>query len=129
MDQINERKILVAEDEEDLCYIWQQALEDCGAQVTTTLDGAQAWKLFQEKRFDLVISDIRMPKMTGIQLLERIRQQAPDFPVILVSGDMFDGWIATNSNLPKPDDFLKKPLRPLALVEAASQVLAKIKAA
>jgi CheY-like chemotaxis protein/glycine cleavage system H lipoate-binding protein len=79
-------RILVVDDEEIIHSSLQKILGRCGHQVTATLDAEQALARLERERFDLVITDLMMPRMNGIELLERIRARAPDLPVLLVTG-------------------------------------------
>lgn len=74
--------ILVADDEYDFRMILQSFLESEGHTVTTAEDGADAINKLQEKAFDLVLLDIRMPRVDGIEVLQFIRQQYIDTQVI-----------------------------------------------
>lgn len=78
-------KILLADDDRSLRRVLQFKLEQNGYQVTAVKDGASALDELQSARFDLLLSDIRMPKMDGIELLERARQKQPDLKVILIT--------------------------------------------
>ena len=64
----------------------KQVLEDLGHKVTTARTGAEALELFAQYTFDLVITDYKMPHMTGLELIQGIRAQRPEVPVILLSG-------------------------------------------
>ena len=85
------RRILLAEDDPNLRELLADAFTQARAQVETAPDGETAWNLFRQSRYDLVISDQRMPGCTGLQLLERIRRTAPEMPVLLVSGYGLEG--------------------------------------
>ncbi len=61
-------------------------LEEQGYQVTTAAEGSEALSLFSPDRFDLVITDYKMPRMDGRRLIAEIRAQSPAIPVILISG-------------------------------------------
>ena len=61
-------------------------LELDGFEVTTAASGPRALELLRRQDFDLVLSDVRMPGMDGVELLRRIRQTRPDFPVVLMTG-------------------------------------------
>jgi CheY-like chemotaxis protein len=61
-------------------------LEELGHSVTEANSGAEALELLRRQSFDLVISDQAMPKMTGLQLMEAIREHWPNLPVILATG-------------------------------------------
>jgi CheY-like chemotaxis protein len=83
----NER-ILFVDDEDALADLGKQMIEALGYQVTSRVDGLEAWNLFRThpERFDLVITDLVMPDFSGEDLIREIRNIRPDIPVILVTG-------------------------------------------
>jgi two-component system chemotaxis sensor kinase CheA len=62
-------------------------LETAGYQVSTAVDGAEAWSFLKQDNFDLVVSDVDMPRMTGFDLTARIRgdDNLSEMPVVLVT--------------------------------------------
>jgi len=80
------KKILVAEDSPAVRAMLVNEMLELGCEVQQASDGAQAWELFQQADFDLVICDVEMPQMDGLAVTLRIRQsQQPDTPVIIYS--------------------------------------------
>lgn len=102
--------MLIAEDEADLLYLFQQGLEMIGAEVLTAPDGQKAWEIFQEQNgeIDLVISDIFMPGLNGVQLLSKVKSHSSDIPVFLITGYAHLRTLVEESNF-KPDAYLEKP--------------------
>ena len=78
--------VLVADDEEPLRNIMCHILKRLGHEVTTVADGLEAWIQFRQTPFPVVVTDIRMPGLSGIELLKRIRKENPETEVVLVSG-------------------------------------------
>ena len=78
-------RILVVDDEESLRRVTQLRLEAAGYHVNAVPDGFQALDLLAKEGFDLVLTDLKMPGMTGIELLKRIREDYPDVVVILIT--------------------------------------------
>ena len=78
-------KILVVDDEEGARELFSTILNEEGYEVTLAKDGQEAFALFQETPFDLVITDIKMPVMDGLQLLQEIRNTGSKIEVILVT--------------------------------------------
>ncbi|MHC5065060.1 MAG: ATP-binding protein [Planctomycetota bacterium] len=80
--------ILFVDDEQTIASLGRQALESCGYRVESKTSSSEALDLFQEdpNAWDLVITDQRMPKMTGTQLAAEIRRLRPEVPIILCSG-------------------------------------------
>jgi two-component system chemotaxis sensor kinase CheA len=81
------RSILVAEDSITARTLLKNILELAGYQVQTAVDGLEAFTLLQRRPFDLVVSDVEMPRMNGFELTARIRadKQLAELPVILVT--------------------------------------------
>ena len=100
--------ILVVDDEQDFRIILDQALEKVGYTVMTAVDGEEAFQLFIKNEFDLVITDVRMPKVNGIQLIQQIKDENPWIPIIAISG--FEKESAIRSKIEDKDVyFLRKP--------------------
>jgi len=92
-------RILIADDEPDLCELLRINLEALGHEVRVALDGTEALALALECRPDLVVLDIMMPGLDGLEVLRRLREQpaSADLPVVLLSArgtdsQVFEGW-------------------------------------
>jgi CheY-like chemotaxis protein len=85
---LSERVVLVVDDEEVVCRLTARVLADAGFRVTELHSAAEALALLPtlDGTVELVVSDIMMPGMTGIQLAGRIAEQWPAVPVLLISG-------------------------------------------
>ncbi len=79
------KKILVVDDEESIHLLYREELEEEGYEVISAMTGEEGLKLFQKEKPDLVILDINMPGMDGIEVLRQMKQMKPDVPVILSS--------------------------------------------
>jgi DNA-binding NtrC family response regulator len=79
-------KILIAEDEEITLKHLQNALQKEGYQTAGTQNGAEAFEKIEKDHFDLLIADIKMPGMTGIELLEKIKDRQLESEVIIITG-------------------------------------------
>jgi len=77
--------LLIVDDEINLCRILGKILRDEGYEVSTVQSAAEALKTIAGETIDAVLSDIRMPEMDGIELLERIKQQDSDIAVIMMT--------------------------------------------
>ncbi len=102
--------VLVVDDEQAMREFLAVLLEKEGHSVITACDGEQALRKVEEQPLDLVISDVRMPKVDGIELLAGIRAQHPHLPVILVTA-----YASSDSTIQAmqlgADDYLTKPFR------------------
>ena len=87
MDSANESAhVLVVDDEGAIRYSVSKTLQRVGYNVNEAASGEEALEAIKQQRFDVVLTDIRMPGLTGVELLKRIREQAPDAIVILMTG-------------------------------------------
>ena len=80
------KNILLIDDNEDILNIFKQLLLDEGHRVTTANNGAMGIILFMRKNFDLVITDLNMPEMNGLDVIRRINNVIK-IPIILMSSD------------------------------------------
>src|SRR5690349_3599428 len=79
-------RILVVDDDLVLCVFHTEVLAGAGFEVDMAEDGEAGWQALQAKNYDLLITDNHMPRVTGIELLKRLRLEEQDIPVIMVSG-------------------------------------------
>lgn len=102
-------KILVIDDERAIRSTLKEVLEYEKHEVDVAEDGPKGIELFSSNSYDIVLCDIKMPKMDGIEVLAKIHESAPDTPVIMISGH---GNIDTAVDAIKKGayDFLEKPL-------------------
>ncbi len=78
--------ILTIDDEENIRDSFRMFLEDYDYQIVEAENGQQGLDLFFQKKPDLVLCDLRMPEMDGLEVIEKIKQESPDTPIIVVSG-------------------------------------------
>jgi len=86
MENPQEAHILVVDDEGAIRYSISKTLQRLGYQVHTAETGEEALEMMQRQEYDVVLTDIRMPGLTAVELLARIKEQAPDAVVILLTG-------------------------------------------
>jgi CheY-like chemotaxis protein len=94
--------ILVVDDDHDLCDLLAALLTAEGYRVQCVYDGEAAWAAVQQNLPDLILSDIKMPKLDGVALALRLAETAAGIPVILMSAG-YDDWAGVASV------FLRKP--------------------
>ncbi|MFM9056549.1 MAG: sigma-54-dependent transcriptional regulator [Bacteroidota bacterium] len=102
-------KILVIDDEKSIRNTLREILEFEGHEIQDAADGAEGLKKIESERFDLILSDIKMPKVDGLELLERSLELQSDTRVVMISGH---GTIETAVEAIKKGafDFIAKPL-------------------
>jgi FixJ family two-component response regulator len=104
-----EETILIVDDEKDICEVLDISLSDLGYKVYTAGDGEEALQVFEKMRPSIVLTDIRMPGMDGIDLLRRIKGHHPDTEVIMITGHG-DIDLAIKSLKLEATDFITKPI-------------------
>lgn len=103
------RKLLIIDDDTIVRQSLAAYLEDSGFDILEADQGVAGLKLFQEHAPDVVLTDLRMPAMDGLHLLERVHQLSPETPVIVMSGVGVMGDVVKALRL-GASDFLIKPL-------------------
>jgi len=78
--------VLLADDERSIAITLRDDLEEAGHNVTVVADGRKAYEELRSRRFDLLITDIRMPGLDGISLLEQAKATDPTLDVIMITG-------------------------------------------
>ncbi|KEQ06621.1 MULTISPECIES: response regulator CpdR1 [Pseudorhizobium] len=117
------QKILLAEDDNDMRRFLVKALEKAGYQVSSFDNGASAYDRLREEPFSLLLTDIVMPEMDGIELARRATELDPDLKVMFITGF---AAVALNadSKAPKDAKVLSKPFHLRDLVNEVNKMLA-----
>ncbi|MBN1350324.1 response regulator [candidate division KSB1 bacterium] len=79
-------KILVVDDDEYICKLCAQSLSNVGYGVQTTCNPNDAFAIANDNHFDLLLTDVKMPQMSGIELMQRLKKEIPELPVVLMTG-------------------------------------------
>jgi CheY-like chemotaxis protein len=85
-DRANASCVLVVDDEPTLRRLMRRSLSAVGLEVVEAADGFEALERIQSQNVIAVVTDVRMPGMNGLELLEQLQSRALDIPVVLVSG-------------------------------------------
>ena len=102
--------ILVIDDDEDILELIERHLSNKGYEVVTAYDGEQALPLLEKVKFDLVITDLKMPKIDGMEVLRRVKEKDPHIEVVILTGHgTMDNVIEALRN-GGAFDYLQKPL-------------------
>ena len=113
-------KILLVEDDAEICSMLKTYLERENFEVAAACDGRQAVQMFSEERFDLVLLDLMIPKISGMDVLQKIRSQSV-VPVIILSAKASETDKTLGLGL-GADDYITKPF-------SLAEVLARVRAA
>jgi two-component system, cell cycle response regulator CpdR len=115
-------KIILAEDDNDLRRFLVRALQNAGYDVVSFDNGLSAYNRLREEPFGLLLTDIVMPEMDGIELARRATELDPDLKVMFITGF---AAVALNpdSNAPKDAKVLSKPFHLRDLVNEVSKLM------
>jgi CheY-like chemotaxis protein len=125
IQQQNDRTILIVDDEETVIGLLARMLERERWTILTAANGEQAINQIKENKINIVISDIYMPGMSGIDLLLQIKELDPALPVILISGQA--KWGRDQVIAAGADEFIAKPFRPMDILASIENVLERKK--
>jgi two-component system alkaline phosphatase synthesis response regulator PhoP len=115
-------RILVVEDEMSIQKMIAYDLEQANFQVVQAMDGQSGYNLASSESFDLVLLDVMLPKMNGIDTCKKLREESNQVPIILLTAldDEFDKITGLNAGA---DDYITKPFSPRELVARIKAVL------
>lgn len=116
-------RILLAEDDEDMRKFLTRALEKAGHDVVSYGEGRSAYERLKDEPFDLLLTDIVMPEMDGIELARKAANIDPDMKIMFITGF---AAVALNpdSKAPKDAKILSKPFHLRDLVREVERLLA-----
>jgi two-component system cell cycle response regulator CpdR len=116
-------RILLAEDDTDMRRFLVKALQNAGHDVVAFDNGRSAYERIREEPFTLLLTDIVMPEMDGIELARRAAELDPDIKIMFITGF---AAVALNadSNAPKHAKVLSKPIHLRDLVNEVTKMLA-----
>jgi len=119
---VSKGKILVIDDEDIVRTSCSRTLCPEGYEVSLAKNGAEGLKMAGEDKFDLVLTDLKMPDMDGIEVLRSIREKCPETQVIIVTGYQ---TVDTSVKAVKLGacDYIEKPFTPDALISAVREAL------
>jgi two-component system, cell cycle response regulator CpdR len=123
LQDVETSKILLAEDDTDMRRFLVKALQNAGYQVISYDNGLSAYQRLREEPFELLLTDIVMPEMDGIELARRAAELDPDIKIMFITGF---AAVALNpdSSAPKHAKVLSKPFHLRDLVNEVQKVLA-----
>jgi len=118
-----EFKVLFVDDEEELVTTLVERLQFRGIDASFNLNGAAAIQKMREEKFDIVILDLKLPGISGIETMRVIKKEHPDIPIILITGH---GSPLSVEDIPKGAyDYLPKPIDLDILVKKMREALAE----
>ena len=103
-------KILIVEDEAMMRNLLLKILESEGYQVTLASSAAEALEKLESEKYDLLLSDVKMPGMNGFELLEKVKNKWSDMAVIVMTG-YGDAYTIKEALMKGADEYLSKPFK------------------
>lgn len=119
-------RILLVDDNAHGLSARKSVLEELGAAITTASSASDAMECLAAQSFDLVVTDYKMPRMNGVELIARLRKLSPATPIVLISG--FVDSLGLNEHSTGADVVIQKSNNEVShLVRAVSRLLRKRK--
>jgi len=104
-------EVLIIDDEEIVCKRLKPSIERMGCSVETFMDPVEALRRIDEKEFDVVITDVRMEEVDGIQILEHVQESSSHTKVVIITGYAMMA-LAREAMHKGAFDFVSKPFKP-----------------
>ena len=115
------RRIILAEDDESMRAFLERALARAGYHVSSFANGLEAYEQLRKEPFTLLLTDIVMPQMDGIELARRASELDPDLKIMFITGF---AAVTLNNETPKDARVLSKPFHLKDLVREVDRLLA-----
>ncbi|MFQ5828999.1 MAG: response regulator [Candidatus Methylomirabilia bacterium] len=122
LKELEDLQTLVIDDEPEVLEVMVDILEQAGYPAQSTSDSENASRLLETSKFDLIVSDIMMPHLSGLQLLEIAKRQNPDVQVVLVTG-YANRQVALEALEKGASGFIEKPIEIEPFLAAVRQAL------
>lgn len=119
------QRLLVVDDEESIVTLLQFNLEQAGYEVETAMDGKTAFEKAKELNFDLIILDLMIPEMDGLEVCKQLRQNKISTPILMLTAkdDEFDKVLGLELGA---DDYMTKPFSPREVVARIRAILRRV---
>ena len=105
------KSVLIVDDEQPMVYMLSKQLEHWGYPCATALCGQEALAALGTRQFDLMLLDVRMPGISGLEVLKQSKRDFPSMPVVMLSA-VIDLKIVADAIALGADDYIKKPCDP-----------------
>jgi DNA-binding response OmpR family regulator len=122
MNEMDNKRVLIVDDERNIRLTLSQTLESLAMESSTAANGEEAIARLEEEKFGLILLDLKMPGMDGMEVLRKVREIHPDIRVIIITAY---GTIESAVEAMKLGavDFIQKPFAPVEIRQLVSQVL------
>lgn len=116
------KRVLVVDDEDVVCRSYERVLTQAGFEVGKAHSGPEALEEVRAHDYDVMLADLKMPGMDGVQLVEKLRETHPGMPVVVITGYPSQDTLHEAARL-GVTDYLTKPVAPDVLTQATTQAL------
>lgn len=125
------REIIIIDDDQEMCEEIAEILKDKGCHVITAFNGLRGKSLIEKKDYDLLILDLKIPGLNGLDILESIKKQNMKLKVLILTGRPLGGIIPENRGskdreeeiLKLADGIINKPFKIIALLSKIKELL------
>ena len=121
----HQNNILIVDDEINVCKGCQRIFEEEGFLTNYALTGEEGLEKATHNNFDLIITDMKMPDINGMEVIKRIKQRQPDMPVIMITG-YASVPTAVEAMKIGADDYIPKPFKPDEILNAVHKAISKV---
>jgi CheY-like chemotaxis protein len=118
------KKVLIVDDDASVVHLLTDLLKGEDLAITTANDGADGWEKIQKEKFDLLICDVWMPRMTGLELLGKVRTLTEPPSIIVMSADDTPE-VLLNAARQQAHQFVSKPFKAIEMLELVRDTLSK----
>ena len=122
------KSVLIVDDEQPIQYMLSKLLEQWGFRCATASSGQEALALLGKRLFDLMLLDVRMPGISGLEVLKQSKRDFPSMPVVMLSA-VIDLKVASDAIVLGAKDYVKKPCDPDDLKSRIQSVMERIELA
>jgi DNA-binding response OmpR family regulator len=124
MEEVKVRRALIVDDEEKIVEILSRYLQDEGFVVTAAYDGAEALKIALVDNYDVILLDLNLPRLSGVEVFKAIRKVS-DVPILMVTSrdDPVDRIVGLELGA---DDYVSKPFNPREVVARVKNILSRV---
>lgn len=128
MEELNKQRILVVDDEKTMREVVARILHKAGHEAETAECGRAALDRLQATHFDMVISDVKMPDMSGLDLLKEIKQKHSPTAVVVMTGHA-DTYTIKDALMHGADEYITKPFKHYEVVAVVERALWRMESA
>jgi len=124
MEAVKQRRALIVDDEAKIVEILSQYLQDEGFAVSAAFDGAEALKIALDEAYDVILLDLNLPTLSGVEVFKAIRKVS-DVPILMVTSrdDTVDRIVGLELGA---DDYVSKPFNPREVVARVKNILNRV---